>query len=229
MSTVTGNGKQGFAGDGGPAASGQVWSPGGMAVALNGGLYFADIQNSRIRAIGAPPVGQLTSVVSTKTHGNAGAFDLYVQQGAEPGIECRSDSGNYTLTFTFETSLTNVDSASVSTGVGSVASSNIDPADAHNYIVNLTGVDNAQTIAVSLTNVQDVAHNFSSALSVSMGVLIGDVNASRRVDAADVSLVRQQTLQTIDSSDFREDINASGRIDAADVSVARQQALTSLP
>jgi hypothetical protein len=62
-----------------------------------------------------------------------------------------------------------------------------------------------------------------------MGVLIGDVNASGRVDAADVSSVRQQTLQNVDGSNFREDINASGRIDAADVSIARQQTLTSLP
>ena len=62
-----------------------------------------------------------------------------------------------------------------------------------------------------------------------MGVLIGDVNASARVDAGDVSLVRQQTLQPVVSANFREDINASGRIDAGDVSIARQQALTSLP
>jgi hypothetical protein len=41
--------------------------------------------------------------------------------------------------------------------------------------------------------------------------------------------VRQQTLQPITSTNFREDINASGRIDAADVSVARQNTLTSLP
>jgi hypothetical protein len=60
-------------------------------------------------------------------------------------------------------------------------------------------------------------------------VLLGDVNASSRVDAADVSLVRQQTLQTVTSSNFREDVNASGRIDAADVSIVRQQTLTSLP
>jgi hypothetical protein len=62
-----------------------------------------------------------------------------------------------------------------------------------------------------------------------MGVLLGDVNASRRVDAADVSLVRQQTLQTVTTSNFREDIDFSGRIDAADVSIVRQQTLTSLP
>lgn len=62
-----------------------------------------------------------------------------------------------------------------------------------------------------------------------MGVLEGDVNGSGRVDSGDVSLVRQQTLQTITNSNFKEDINASGRIDSGDVSIARQQTLTTLP
>jgi hypothetical protein len=62
-----------------------------------------------------------------------------------------------------------------------------------------------------------------------MGLLLGDVNASGRVDAADVSSVRQQTIQAVTTANFRNDPNTSGRIDAADVSVARQQTLTSLP
>jgi hypothetical protein len=95
--------------------------------------------------------------------------------------------------------------------------------------VNLAGVSNAQRITVSLSNVTDSAGNFSSAVAGQMGVLLGDVNSSGRVDAADVSLVRQQTLQPVTSDNFREDINVSGRIDAADVSIARQQTLTSLP
>ena len=66
-------------------------------------------------------------------------------------------------------------------------------------------------------------------MSATFGVLLGDVNGTGRVDAADVSSVRQQTLQTVVATNFREDINESGRIDAADVSVARQQTLTSLP
>ena len=133
------------------------------------------------------------------------------------------------LMLKFDDTLESVGGASVTSGTGSVASSNIDGSDAHKYVVNLTGVANAQTIVVTLTNLTDSAGNFSTAASVSMGVLLGDVNGSRRVDAADVSLVRQQTLQSITLSNFREDINASGRIDAADVSIARQQTLTSLP
>jgi hypothetical protein len=95
--------------------------------------------------------------------------------------------------------------------------------------VNVTGVTNAQLVTVTLNNLTDLIGDFSATATGSMGVLLGDVNGSRRVDAADVSSVRQQTLQTIDSTNFRNDINASGRIDAADVSIARQQTLTSLP
>jgi hypothetical protein len=170
-------------------------------------------------------------VASRKIHGSSGTFDVDLPLSGNPGIECRNGGANgaYTLVFTFANTLTSVAGASVTSGTGSVASSNIDSTDAHNYIVNLTGVTNAQVITVSLSNVTDTAGDFSSVVAGSMGVLVGDVNASGRVDAADVSLVRQQTLQPASSSNFREDINASGRIDAADVSVARQQTLTSLP
>ncbi len=172
-----------------------------------------------------------TGVVSRMNHGSAGSFDVDLPLTGSPGIECRSGgaNGDYLLVFTFANTLASVASANVANGTGSVVNSNIDSNDAHNYIINLSGVTNAQTITVSLTNVTDSTGNFSSAVSTSMGILLGDVNASGRVDAADVSLVRQQTLQTVNTSNFREDINASGRIDAADVSIARQQTLTTLP
>jgi hypothetical protein len=176
-----------------------------------------------------PPPVQLSRVVSRKVHGSAGTFDIDVTSGNS--IECRSGgaSGDYTLVLTFGNPLAGVSGAGVTSGTGSVSASNVDPNDTHNYIVNLTGVANAQTISVSLTNVSDSGGEFSATVPVSMGVLLGDVNGSRRVDAADVSSVRQQTLQFVTGSNFRNDINTTGRIDAADVSIARQQTLTSLP
>jgi uncharacterized repeat protein (TIGR03803 family) len=178
------------------------------------------------------PAVQVLSVVSELTHGSAGTFDITLPLTGNPGIECRSSSslgaGNYLVIFTFANNLASVGGESVMSGAGTVSSSAIGP-NPNQYSVNLTGVRNAQVITVSLNNVSDSAGNFSSAVSAQMGVLLGDVNASGRVDAADVSLVRQQTLQPVTSSNFREDVNASGRIDAADVSIARQQTLTSLP
>jgi hypothetical protein len=201
----------------------QCWAVGAYAVGAPGyGVYQTLTEAFTI------PV-QLISVVSTKVHGSAGTFDVDLTNGS--GIECRSGGANsdYTLVFAFSNALTGVASASISNGTGSVVSSNIDPSDAHNYIVNLTGVTNAQVISVSLSNVSDSIGNFSANVPVTMGVLVGDVNGSGRVDAADVSSIRQQTLQAVDSTNFRNDINTSGRIDAADVSIARQLTLTSLP
>jgi hypothetical protein len=235
INTIAGNGTAGLSGDGGPATQAMLSYPGGVAFDAVGNVFIADgsypYSNNRVRQVLRVPPVQLNAVVSRKPHGSAGAFDVDLPLSGGPGIECRSGdaNGDYTLVFTFSNTLTSVNGASVTNGTGSVASSKIDSNDSHNYIVNLTGVSNAQVITVSLTNVNDSTGNGSSAISAQMGVLLGDANGSGRVDAADVSLVRQQTLQPITSSNFREDINASGRIDASDVSLARQQTLTFLP
>jgi hypothetical protein len=179
-----------------------------------------------------PPMPvQLTALASTKTHGTAGEFAIDLPWTGPVGIECRSGgaAGDYIMVFTFSNELDSVNGASVTSGSGAVTNNRIDVADPTRYIVDLTGISTAQTITVSLTNVSDIAGNRSAVVSGSMGVLVGDVNGSGRVDAADVSSVRQQTLQPIGTSNFRNDLNASGRIDAADVSIARQQTLTSLP
>jgi hypothetical protein len=179
---------------------------------------------------GLPPV-QLKTVVSRKVHGSAGTFDVDLPLAGLRGIECRSGGTNnsHTLVFTFANTLTSVSGASVTSGTGSVASSNIDSSDAHNYIVNLTGVVNAQVITVSLTNVTDSAGNFSSAVSAQMGVLLGDVNASGLVDGNDVSAVQSRTRQSVNSTNFRYDVNASGLIDGNDVSITQGHTRTSLP
>jgi hypothetical protein len=175
-------------------------------------------------------VMQLVSSVSRKTHGNAGTFDINLPQTGTLGIECRTGgvNGDYTLVFTFANPLTSVGSASVTSGTGSVSSSSIG-SDAHQYTVNLTGVTNAQYLTVSLTNVHDSAGNGSNAVLASMGVLVGDVNASRLVDGNDVSAVQNHTRQSLNNTNFRYDINASGLIDGNDVSITQGQTRTSLP
>jgi PKD repeat protein len=176
----------------------------------------------------------LTAVVSRLTHGSiASPFDINLPLSGTAGIECRSSSllgaGNYSMVFTFANDLTNGagSSANVTSGSGSVSSTAFGPSS-NQYTVNLTGVSNAQFITVTVAGLNDVA-GASFGASQQMGVLLGDVNGSRRVDAADVSSARQQTLQPVTDSNFRNDVNTSGRIDAADVSVTRQQTLTSLP
>ena len=186
---------------------------------------------------GAGPI-MPTSVVSRKFHGTGNPFDIPLPLScASMGIECRRNTGadttgpnmghDHELIVTFGSNVTVAtvdvvnDSTDLITGTADFSvSNNVVTVDLHN-------IPNAVRLNINLRGVSDGTN--SGLVSIPMGVLLGDVNGSARVDSTDVSLVRQQTLQTLSSSNFREDINVSGRIDATDVSIARQQTLTSLP
>jgi hypothetical protein len=207
-----------------------AYDGGRHALVLYGGNGVHGIQGDTWTLL--PPPVQLVSVLSRKVHGSAGTFDVDLPLTGPRGIECRSGGANndYTLVFTFTNTLTSVASANVSSGTGTVSSSAIDSSDAHQYIVNLTGVTNAQYIAATLTNVTDSAGNSSiSVPGPSMGVLIGDVNASGIVTSGDTNLCKAQALQPVTNANFRNDINASGAITTGDVNIIKQNALTQLP
>jgi sugar lactone lactonase YvrE len=51
ITTVAGNSNFGYSGDGGPATSASMGSPGGVCVDASGSIYFADTSNSRIRLV----------------------------------------------------------------------------------------------------------------------------------------------------------------------------------
>jgi Beta-propeller repeat len=191
--------------------------------------YGGGVWDNFLTIINLKPV-QLVSAASRKMHGSVGPFDVDLPLAGPRGIECRSGgaNGEYTLVFRFANPLTNVDGASVTSGTGSVSSNDIDISDRHSYIVNLTGVSNAQYITVNLTNLTDSTGNFSSAASISMGVLIGDVNASGVVTSGDTNLCKAQALQPVTQANFRNDINASGDITTGDVNIIKQNALTHL-
>jgi len=192
-----------------------------------GELYITDIGNGNVYKISPMLVG----AVSRKTHGTT-PFDVNLPLTGTPGIECRSGgaSGNYTIVFKFAIPLSSVSNASVTAGIGSVNSRMIDPSNARQYIVNLTGVTNTQNITVALTSVIDVAGNTSSSVSATMGVLVGDVNATRRVDGNDVAAVQSHTRQPVDSNAMaRFDVNVTGSIDGDDVALTQSYTRTSLP
>jgi hypothetical protein len=170
-----------------------------------------------------------TGVVSRKIHG-ATAFDINLPFTGNPGVECRTGgaNGDYQMVFSFANTLTSVGSASVTSGTGSVSSQMIDT-DAHNYIVNLTGVTNAQVLTVSLTNVIDSAGNSSASVPSSMGVLLGDTNGNGAVSASDIGQAKANSGQPIDASNFRTDVNVSGSITAADIGLVKASAGTALP
>lgn len=69
ITRVTGTGEGGFSGDGGPAVSGQVFTPNGLAADRDGNLYIADWSNHAIRRI--DPRGILTTVAGTSKMASA--------------------------------------------------------------------------------------------------------------------------------------------------------------
>ena len=70
ISTIAGNGRRGFSGDGGPAISAELNAPEGIAVDASGNVWFADTNNHRIRQL--TPSGPL--VPSSKSVVNAASF-----------------------------------------------------------------------------------------------------------------------------------------------------------
>ena len=174
------------------------------------------------------PEVPLVRAVSRKDH-DGKAFDVNLPLTGSPGVECRSGGagGDYQVIFSFANPITSVANASVTSGTGSVTSRMIDT-DPHNYVVNLTGVNNAQVIAVTLTNVNDVAGNSSNSVSISMGVLFGDTSGNGSVNSSDVSQTKENADQAVNAPNFRTDVNASGNVTDADIGLVKSMSGTSL-
>jgi hypothetical protein len=168
------------------------------------------------------------SAVSRKTHLNVGEFDVDLPLTGTAGIECRSGgvNGNHTVIISFANAV-NLPANSVTVasqdGQAQVNSYSVNGAV---VTVNLTHVNNAQTVTISLTNVTDGTNTGN--VSVPMAVLAGDTNADRSVNSADISQTKSQSGQFVTNANFREDVNADGNINSADISFVKSKSGTGL-
>ena len=167
---------------------------------------------------------ELVAAASRKGH-----FDIDLPLTGPPGIECRSGAnGNYTLTLTFNNPVTSVDG--VATSCGTLKTIKGDNSDPHRIFVGLTGVScNADYLTLTLTNVHDDQGNTLPSVTVTAGLLLGDINGDGVVDSNDSHQTKLDRGQATDSGNFREDINTNGRIDAIDFAVVKSQLGTILP
>ena len=90
--------------------------------------------------------------------------------------------------------------------------------------VPLTNVTNAQTLNVTLFDV-----NGAGNVVVPMSVLVGDTTGNGTVNSSDVSLAKLKSGQAVDASNFRNDVGANGSINSSDVSQVKLQSGTALP
>ena len=182
-------------------------------IAARGRIYIAG--DNKVYAFNVP-LNPLTvaSAVSRKDHGGTN-YDISL-----PGIESRSGgaTNDYTIVFTFSNSIES-GNASVTSGTGSVSGPPV--ISGNTMTVNLTGVTSAQTITVTLQNVQDQFLQTLPDTPMTMTCLVGDTNVNGVVNASDVAQTKSEIGHAVTSGNFRTDINANGAINGTDVSVVK--------
>jgi hypothetical protein len=116
ITTVAGNGTQGYGGDSGPATSAEVQYPFGVAVDSAGNLYIADFLNQRIRKVDAS--GTITTVAGNGTAGFSGdngpatSAELY-----NPYVVTVDSAGNLYIADTYNSRIRKVDTSGTITTV----------------------------------------------------------------------------------------------------------------
>ena len=116
ISTVAGDGRQGYSGDGGAAVAAQLNTPSAVALDGSGNLYIADSFNQRIRKVDA--AGVITTVAGSGTAGSRGDGGAAVAaQLNAPFAVALDGSGNLYIADTFNNRIRKVDTAGVITTV----------------------------------------------------------------------------------------------------------------
>lgn len=115
ITTVAGNGIQGFSGDGGLATAASIGSPAGLAMDGAGDLYLADVQNSVIRRVDAltHTISTIAGTPQTSGYSGDGGAATQAQLSLPRGISIEND-GNLLIADTGNNSIRRLDA---STGI----------------------------------------------------------------------------------------------------------------
>ena len=196
-----------------------MWT--GTQMIVWGGLNSNAFElNTGGRYCAQPATPMMQSAVSRKTHGNAGSLDVNLPLSGTPGIECRRGgaTSDYTIVLTFlaNVSVNGSPQAAVTAGIADNRQRRVQQwrrgYDCRQYgHIPLTNVANAQTINVTLNNV-----NGSTNVVIPMSLLVGDTNADAVVNAGDAQQTRNRSGQTTDATNFRSDVNTDGFINSGD-------------
>jgi hypothetical protein len=180
---------------------------------------------SVLRGLSATPPA---TVVARKMHGTAGPFDIALPLVGPRGVESRSGGPDreHQIVFTFPGPVTfsDVTVTPQGNGTASLARPPSVSADGKQVSLDLTNVSNAQTLTVTLSGV-----NGSGIVTVPVGILLGDTNATGGVNAGDALQTRNRSGHTADPNNFRSDVNHDGQINSGDSLVVRANSGASLP
>ena len=189
------------------------------------GWFIDDVQFTNTVVEGFCP-----TVVSRKTHGTAGPFDITLPVSATAGIECRSGgaSSAHTLIFTLDRNVNAAGTATATQGTAIVGTPTIGP-NPNQVSVALTGVTNAQHMVITLNGVQDATAATINNLVARMDVLLADTTADGSVNSGDIAQTKSQSGNTVTSSNFREDVTTDGFLNSGDIGLVKSKSGTALP
>ncbi len=171
----------------------------------------------------------LRSVVSRKTHGSVGAFDVNLPLAGGPGIECRKPgaSSSHTLVYTLDRNVTVDGSTSVAVSPSGSGTAAAGP-DANQITLNLTDIPNAQDVVVTLNGAVSGSTTLNG-LVANMDVLLGDTTADGAVNSADIGQTKSRSGQIVGAGNFRNDVTVDGNINSADIGLTKSKSGTALP
>ena len=174
-----------------------------------------------------PALG-IVNVFSRKNHGAGGIRDLPIDPviaiAQSIGIEPRIAGAGHQIVFQFNVPISQAGTATVR-DANSQMVGNATAGFFNNEVrVMLTGLPETARVTVSLAGV-----NNSTVAQAAIGFLVGDVNGSRSINAADIAAVKARVGQSANADNFRFDINLNGIISGADVSTVKARAGRVLP
>ena len=167
----------------------------------------------------------LVNTLSRKTHTGIGAFDIDVAS-LPLTVEPRVIGSGHMIVFQFNTVVTNAGTvsaidAATATPVTTVTSAGV----GNDVVVTLANVADNKRIRITIDGVNGV----TTAMSATVGFLLGDVNSTGSVTASDISGVKARSGQATTAANFRFDVNATGAINSSDISAVKARSGLVLP
>ena len=177
------------------------------------------------------PQASLTSVVSRKSHGAAGIFDLPIELGVPVSgtvtIEPRSANQPHKIVFKFSGTTGDPGQAAaidhLGMPIGLTPTTEIGPG-ANEVTVTLNGIPDARRVRVDLSGV-----NGNVSAMATLGFLFGAFDNARERNSQTIPKLKLRSGQAAVAGSYLFDVNASGVVSAADIAGLKTRGPQMLP
>ena len=206
ITTVAGNGTEGYSGDGGAAVSAELYDPSGVAVDATDNIYVADMGNNRIRAVGFAKTTPSISVSCSPnpiTYGSeTSTCTISVGDGATGTIALYYNGTDWTT-------LTLSDGSALATGLNDL------PAGSYSVVANYSGDSNNNATSGSTTLTISKATPTVSVFCSPNPITYGGAGSICTVSASDTGTVTGTVSLTYNGTAWATHTISSGSTTAA--------------